>query len=164
MWCLGILLVLLDDRHSLWTTCGVSAIFWIFRDDRYMSLCTRTCVVSTVLWIFWLDGTCLCLSSGTSIPIKMLALRYLSRLLYRLDGWCLVLYHNWENRRIMSMYRNWENSLPSGSLNHKQLSCNTATASTTSSKNCTWRKSTVFWIFWMICIFWMIDVLSLCEH
>ena len=61
-----------------------------------MSLCTRTCVLSTVLWIFWLVGTCLCLSSGTSIPIKMLALRYLSRLLYRLDGWYLVLYHNWE--------------------------------------------------------------------
>ena len=39
---------------------------------------------------------CLCLSSGTSIPIKMLALRYLIRLLYRLDGWYLVLYHNWE--------------------------------------------------------------------
>ena len=55
-----------------------------------MSLCTRTCVLSTVLWIIWLVGTCLCLSSGTSIPIKMLALRYLSRLLYRLDGWYLV--------------------------------------------------------------------------
>ena len=37
-------------------------------------------------------GTCLCHSSGTSIPIKMLALRYLSRLLYRLDGW----YSVWE--------------------------------------------------------------------
>ena len=49
-----------------------------------MSLCTRTCVLSTVHWIIWLVGTCLCLSSGTSIPIKMLALRYLSRLLYRL--------------------------------------------------------------------------------
>ena len=59
-------------------------------DDRYMSLCTRACVLSTVLWIIWLVGTCLCLSSGTSIPIKMLALRYLSRLLYRLDGWYLV--------------------------------------------------------------------------
>ena len=61
-----------------------------------MSLCTRSCVLSTVLWIFWLVGTCLCLSSRTSIPIKMLALRYLSRLLYRLDGWYFVLYHNWE--------------------------------------------------------------------
>ena len=50
----------------------------------------------TVLWIFWLVGTCLCLFCSTSIPIKMLALRYLPRLLYRLDGWCLVLYHNWE--------------------------------------------------------------------
>ena len=39
-------------------------------------------------------GICLCISSGTSIPIKMLALRYLSRLLHRLDGWCLVLQHN----------------------------------------------------------------------
>ena len=56
-----------------------------------MSLCTRTCVLSTVLWKIWLVGTCLCFSSGTSIPIKMLALRY------RLDGWYLVLYHNWEN-------------------------------------------------------------------
>ena len=55
-----------------------------------MSLCTRTCVLSTVLWIFRLVGTCLCHSSGTSIPIKMLALRYLPRLLYRLDGWYLV--------------------------------------------------------------------------
>ena len=50
-----------------------------------MSLCTRTCVLLTVLWIIWLVGTCHC-SSGTSIPIKMLALRYLTRL----DGWYMV--------------------------------------------------------------------------
>ena len=55
-----------------------------------MSLCTRTSVLSTVLWIFWMGATCHCHSSGTSIPIQMLALRYLSRLPYRLDGWYLV--------------------------------------------------------------------------
>ena len=76
LWCLSNLLELLDD--------------W------YMSLWTRTCVLSTVLWIFWLVGTCLCLPSGTSIPIKMQALRYLTRLPYRLDGWYWVLYHNWD--------------------------------------------------------------------
>ena len=70
LWCLNSLLDLLDDR--------------------YVSLCTRTCVLSTVLWIIWLVRTCLCLSSATTIPIKMLALGYLSRLLYRLDGWYLM--------------------------------------------------------------------------
>ena len=68
--CLNGLLDLLDDRHSLWTTCGVSAIFWNF----------------------WMIGTCLCalgpVSSrpssglyGWSGPVSasLLARRYRSR-------------------------------------------------------------------------------------
>ena len=56
-----------------------------------MPLCTRTCVLSTVLWVVWLVGTCLCLSCGTSIPIKMLALRYLPDFCTAwMDGtWCV---------------------------------------------------------------------------
>ena len=87
LWCLNSFLDLPDDRHSLWTTCGVSAIFWIF----------------------WMIGTSLCALgpvssrqssgfSGWSEPVSasLLALRYLPRLLYRLDGWNFVLCHNWE--------------------------------------------------------------------
>ena len=97
------------------------------------------CVVSTVFWIFWVVGARLLWARHETI--KKVALRKLPTSMYRLDGWFLVLYHNWEIDDPVDVLKN----VSSGYLNHQLLKWATKDTPTTHHGTAL-GNSRVFWV------------------